>query len=387
MARRTKHASEGNGAGSIRYLAIQSLRVNQPTDERSPWLPTIRDVGRLAGVSKTTASDALQDRGRVSAQTRARVAEAAAALRYHPHAGARGLTRRRSEVIGLLVGDFFDPFNAELTGHLEQQAAAHGFRVLLATAGPDLHSEEEAISNLLEHRVAALILIAYTGDDTRLRSIGTHTHVVSIGYSSSAETSIGLDEVTGARLATDHLLELGHTKIAYVSGTILPQSVDAARLAGYRAALRHAGVQPAGELALKVGQRSDPARLDAVRRILSSDDRPTAVFTASDITAVELMACAQELGLRIPRDISVVGFDGMQLAAIPMISLTTIAQPVQDFARLSIEAILQHLTPGMEPRSVMLEPTLIVRRSTAPPPEVTDQRSSATRAGTGRRAR
>ena len=140
--------------------------------------PTIRDVARLAGVAKTTASDALQGKGRVSEETRARVEAAAAALRYRPHAGARELTRRRSAVLGLLVGDLFDPFNAELTGLLEQQAAENGYRVLLATAGPDLQGEESALSSLLEHRVAALILVAYTGDDAGLRTITEHTPLV-----------------------------------------------------------------------------------------------------------------------------------------------------------------------------------------------------------------
>ena len=327
--------------------------------------PTIRDVARLAGVSKTTASDALQGRGRVSSETRARVEEAAAALRYRPHAGARDLTRRRTEAIGLLVGDFFDPFNAEFTGHLEQHAAANGFRVLLATAGPDLRGEGVAISNLLEQRVSALILIAYTGDDAGLRSIGSQTHVVSIGYSGSAETTIGLDDVTGASLAIEHLLGLGHTAIAYVSGTMLSPATDTARRAGYQAALRGAGIEPQDVLQCKIGARAHPERLTAVRTLLTAADRPTAVFAASDITAIEIMSCAAEIGFGVPNDLSVVGFDDMQLARVPMISLTTIAQPVEELARLSVRAVIDHLTPGRTPESVTLEPRLVVRGSTA----------------------
>lgn len=347
-------------ASMIAAVSVDSDRLQQS-------LPTIRDVARLAGVAKTTASDALQGKGRVSARTRTRVEEAAAKLNYMPHAGARDLTRRRTEVLGLLVGDFSDPFNAEFTGHLEQHAAAHGFRVLLATAGPDLRGEESAISNLLEHRVAALILIAYTGDDTRLRSIGAHTHVVSIGYHGSAGTSIGLDDVTGARLATEHLLALGHRRIAYASGTILPATTDAARTAGYRAALRGANIEPGEHLLCTVGPRADPARMEAARRLLAAPDRPTAIFAASDITALDLMSCASELGLRAPDDLSVVGFDNMQLASVPMISLTTIAQPIDEMARLSVAAVVDRLS-GKTPRPVMLEPTLVVRGSTGPPP-------------------
>jgi len=304
-------------------------------DPRLQALPTIRDVARLAGVAKTTASDALQGKGRVSKETRARVEEAAAKLGYTRHAGARDLTRQRTEVLGLLVGDFFDPFNAEFTGHLEQHAAARGFRVLLATAGPDLRAEETAISNLLEHRVAALILMAYTGDDAQLRSIGAHTHVVSVGYNGSADTSIGLDDVTGARLATEHLLGRDHTRIGYVSGPIVPPATDAARIAGYRAALRSAGINLPASLTCHLGPRSDPARMAPVRELLTSPQRPTAVFAASDITAVEIMTCASELGLGVPDDLSVVGYDDMQLASVPMLSLTTVAQPVNELPSLS----------------------------------------------------
>jgi DNA-binding LacI/PurR family transcriptional regulator len=342
--------------------------MSRQLDSRSEPFATIRDVAKLAGVSKTTASDALQGRGRVSEHTRARVEAAAVALRYRLHAGARDLTRQHTGAIGLLVGDFFDPFNAEFTGYLEQHAAANGFRVLLATAGPDLQGEAEAISNLLEHRVSALILIAYTGDDARLRSIGTQTHVVSIGYSGSAETTIGLDDVTGASLAMEHLLELGHTKIAYVSGTMVAPATSSARLAGYRASLRGAGLEPTERLECKIGPRSTPDRMADVQALLTSNQRPSAVFAASDISAIELMSCAAELGLRVPDDLSVVGYDDMQLAGVPMISLTTIAQPVEEFARLSVAAVVDHLTPSSKPHSVMLEPHLIVRGSTGPPP-------------------
>ena len=119
--------------------------VGGPTPDR---LPTIRDVARLAGVGKTTAADALQGRGRIAPLTRERVLAIAEQLGYHAHLGARDLTRRRTEVIGVVVGDLFDPFSAELTGHLEQHAAERGFRMLLSTAGSDLREEKTAIMSL-----------------------------------------------------------------------------------------------------------------------------------------------------------------------------------------------------------------------------------------------
>jgi LacI family transcriptional regulator len=119
---------------------------------------------------------------------------------------------------------------------------------------------------------------------------------------------------------------------------------------------------------VKVGPHSDPRRNDAIRELLSRPDRPTAVFAASDITAIEVMSCASELGLRIPDDLSVVGFDDMQLSRLPMISLTTVAQPVAEIARLGIDAATAWLTTGQVAQPALLEPKLVVRGSTGPPP-------------------
>ncbi len=331
-------------------------------------LPTIRDVARVAGVGKTTVSDALRGRGEVAPATRQRVLLVAKQLGYHTHLGARSLTRQQTEVIGIMVGDFFDPFIGELTGRLEQHAAARGFRVLLSTAGPDLREEEPAVVSLLEHRVAAVILVGFTGDQRVLDTIGAHMPVVYLGYQSRSGASIGMDEKLGGDLATAHLIDLGHQRIAYVSAALLPRHVDRDRLHGYRRALRRAGMSSAKELVLRVGPTSEEQRQELMRRLLSQPQRPTAVFAASDITAIEVMSCAHDLRLWIPRDLSIVGYDDIMLARTPMIALSTIAQPAAELARRAIDiAIALVDDPAARLQSALIEPQLIVRRTTAPP--------------------
>lgn len=293
---------------------------------------------------------------------------AAAALGYRPHIGARDLGRRRTEVIGVVAGDFFDPFVGELTGRIERQAAARGFGILLSTAGSDLRDEDAAIASLLGHRVAAIVLVAFSGDSRALDQIDVHTPVICIGCVNRDHVSIRMDDRRGGELAAAHLVGLGHQHISYLSAALLPAQVDRDRLQGYRRALRRVGIDPAEDLLLRMPPVPEEQRRALIRELLSGPQRPTAVFAASDITAIETMACASELKLRVPRDLSIVGFDDITLARTPMIALTTIAQATAELAGQGVDAAISLIEdPQSRPRSVRVEPQLIVRRTTAPP--------------------
>jgi LacI family transcriptional regulator len=330
-------------------------------------LPTIHDVARLAGVSKTTASDALHGRGRVSTATRDRVSAAAESLGYRPHAGARDLTRRRSEVLGLLAGDFFDPFVAEFAGHFEREASRHGLQILLSTAGSDLHDLKRALANLIEHRVAAVVLVACGDDDDAYRSIVGLIPVISLA-SSGPGTPIGVDDLTGALLAMDHLLDLGHRRIAYLTGRLLPVQVDRTRFAGYRAALSRASIQWPDEYRCEVTEADGTEdKLQPLRDLLTSHQRPTAIFATSDVLALGAMSVAHELGIRVPEELSVVGFDDIQFASFPTVGLTTVRQPSAHLAHLAVEAVVQRLAGTSTSSPTLVEPELVVRTSTAPP--------------------
>jgi DNA-binding LacI/PurR family transcriptional regulator len=334
-------------------------------------LPTIFDVARLAGVGKTTVSDAIQDRGRMAPETRARVLAAAEELGYRVHAGARNLIQQRTEVIGVVVGDLFDPFCAELTAHLEPLIAAHGFRMLLTTAGADLKAEGSAITSLVEHRVAAILVISFTGDQSVLDAVGSHMPVICIGYEGPYGVSIGIDDRLGGRLGTAHLLELGHRHIAYVSNSGVPLKTDRDRRNSYRRMLRRAGLSPERRWELRLPAESKSDRYAQMCELLREEDRPTAVFAVSDITAIELMACAEDLGLHVPRELSIVGFDDIMMASVPMIALTTVAQPIAELARRGVEtaiALVEDPHTSLKPQRV--EPQLILRSTTGPAPSI-----------------
>lgn len=302
--------------------------------------------------------------------TRARVLAAAEQLGYRAHVGARSLIRQRTEVIGVVVGDLFDPYCAELTAHLEQHAAARGFRVLLATSGPDLKAEASAITSLVEHRVAAIITIAFTGEESVLNSVGSHTPLVCIGYDGPHRVSIGIDNRRGGKLGTAHLLGLGHRRIAYMTyGGVSPKT-DRDRRDGYRRTLRNAGISLDPQLLLRLaaGNEHEQERHARMLELLSRPEPPTAVFVVSDITAIELMSCASQLGLRIPEDLSVVGFDDIVIARLPMIALTTIAHPMEELARRGVDTAISLVEdPRSLPAAQRVEPRLIVRNTTGPP--------------------
>jgi LacI family transcriptional regulator len=331
-------------------------------------LPTIFDVARLAGVGKTTVSDALQGRGRMTRETRTKVLAAAEQLGYRVHVGARNLIKQSTEVIGVVVGDLFDPFCAELTAHLEQHASKCGFRTLLASAGPDLAAEASAVGSLVEHRVAAIVVISFTGDQSALAAAGPHTPVICIGYEGPHGVSIGIDDRHGGRLGARHLLDLGHRRIAYISNSGVPQKTDRDRRDSYRRALRHAGVTPDPQLTLRLPASDKQERFAQMRELLSGPDHPTAVFAVSDITAIELMSCAGELGLSIPADLSVLGFDDIMIASMPMIALSTVAQPMAELARRGVDTAVALIEdPLAEIAMQRVEPRLIIRNTTAAP--------------------
>lgn len=333
--------------------------------------PTVIDVARLAGVSKTTVSAVIREQTHVSAGMRERVLEAIDKLGYRPNLSARSLKLQRTDVLGVVAGDFFDPFSAELTAHIERHAAARGYRILLATTGGDPEAEERAVESLLEYRAAALMFIAFSGDWQILRLVPAQTPAIFIAYRNAHGPSIAVDDEKGGELATSHLVELGHRRIAYVSTTFAGQpELDAARLNGYRRALQRANIAASDELVRRVGRMPPQERRRVLRELLSGAGRPSAAFAASDITAVELMECAHRLELRTPTDLSIVGFDDIALAGLEMVSLTTVAQPIEEFARLGVGAAIAGLDaslPKLETR--LIEPKLVVRRSTAPPPE------------------
>lgn len=331
--------------------------------------PTIIDVARHAGVSKSTVSNVLQARSSVAEPLRQRVMASVEALNYRPHVGARSL-RQRAQVLGVVVGDLNNPFHAELAARLENEAAHREHSMLLATTGGVGDREVARIRALLGHRVAALIFLDAPHRDGR-RLLDGSTPVIMASVASSGFPSIAVDEAGGTRAAVDHLIGLGHSRIGFVSAMLGDgASTERPRFKGFEKAMTAAGLTIAAPWLLRPSRRpSDSASwFDVFRRYARQVERPTAVVAAHDLMALELLAAAEAEGLRVPEDLSIVGFDDIAVARWSRVSLTTIAQPMDEIARGAVEMAIDAAT-GIRAvrRRVSLQPRLVVRGTTAPP--------------------
>jgi len=331
---------------------------------------TLRDVAERAGVSVATASRVLSGSASVRPETRDRVERAMRDLLYVPP----GRTET-SGAIGLLLPEFVNPVFAALAQAMETRATAAGFATILCNTAGSAMREVDYVHMLLERRVEGMVFICAEITDVR----GGHEHYAQLleqgarfvfvngGSESLHVTSVGVDERASGRIATEHLLELGHRRIGFVAGAGFALATrEKAR--GREDALAGAGLDADMHIAY------DAFTVDGGRRALrrmveqSNGDRPTAVICSNDLMAIGAMQEATELGLRVPDDLSIVGFDGIDAAAWTQPALTTVEQPIDEIAGTAIEA-LQNLVgdPEQTLPSYVFRPTLRVGGTTAPP--------------------
>ena len=326
--------------------------------------PTIFDVAALAGVSKSTVSNVVRGTDGVSERTRERVLAAVQRLGYRPNALARQFVRGRTNILGVLVGDLDNPFYAEMAKRVERVAFARGYTAMFCNIEEDGERGLAGVESLLEQQVAGIVFLAFFGRSPAIEeSLSDRTPVVFVGLREEWGDSVAVSDTAGARLATSHLVELGHRDIAYVTTPGVERRADRARQAGYRAALRSAGLR--GRRPVRwAPERPGPALAETLR----GPSPPTAAFCSNDLGAIALLEQCDRLGVRVPGDLSVVGFDNVQLAGLARISLTTVAQPLDDLARLGVDMLASRLEGRLRggPRHVTVPTTLVVRGSTAP---------------------
>lgn len=333
---------------------------------------TVHDVARHAGVSIATVSRALNDRSRISAATRDRVLRVAAELGYHPNDLARGLAGMATRTIALLLPDITNPFFPELVKGVQTVADQRGHLLLMCHNADD---EAKAIADLVllrRKRVDGILLVASTlpGVGVVAASAGIPTVVLDRRVPGLDADLVTVDHRAGARLGVEHLLGLGHRRIAHLTG---PAGVVSSqeRCEGWREALLAAGVDPAPELVVH-GDFTEDGGYAAGRELITRGGGITAVFAANDLAAIGLLRALTEAGLRVPHDVSVVGFDGVHLAAYTSPKLTTVAQPIFDLGRTAAELLLDRLAaapaPDAEPKTLVLPTRLELRNSTAPNP-------------------
>ncbi|GII97918.1 LacI family transcriptional regulator [Sediminihabitans luteus] len=326
---------------------------------------TIGDVARVAGVSTATVSKVINERYGVAPATSQRVMSVIAELGYESSLVARSLRSSRTNVIGILVAEF-EPFSTELLKGISDAVAGTGYELLAYSAGgrpgQDVGWEQRYLSRLSGTLIDGAILVTPTvvNPNPGIPVVAVDPHTGPQG-----PPTVDSDNLAGALLATTHLLDLGHRRIGFLGGR---EDLESSRLReqGYRDALAAAGVPVDPALVRVGGYRAETAD-HPLHELLALPDRPTAVFAANDLTAIRAVEVATGLGLDVPGDLSVVGFDNVPESALCVPPLTTVAQPLRRMGAEALRLLLDLLAGTPRDPHVRLETSLVRRGSTAPP--------------------
>ena len=329
---------------------------------------SIKDIARAAGVSHSTVSRALADSPLVKDETKRRICHLAREMGYSPSAIARGLVTKRTRTIGLVVTTIADPFVAEVVRGVEETALDRGYNIVLCNSNAEPQRELAAVNTLREKRVDGIIVSASRVGDLYLPMLvetGVPIVLVNNEHSGSYVYSVVTDDEAGGRLATEYLLDLGHTRIAYISGPVL-SSTSANRLRGYEQALKARDFMPDPQWIVP-GNGSARGGEEGMARLLSLPSPPSAVFCYNDVTAIGALLAARRLGRNVPEQVSVMGYDDIAFAAYTNPALTTVEQRKYEMGSLAMKMMLDLLGGTSSVENVLLPPRLIVRESCAPP--------------------
>lgn len=332
--------------------------------------PTQRDIARLAGVSRTTVSYVLSGRqdgqARISQATRERVLAIAEQLGYRPNAIARSLRLQRTHILTLIIPDIANPFYPALTRGFQDVTRPHGYQTVVLNTDNVPSQEREAIEAVLRQRSDGVLLVAFhLGAQEIGRLIDAGVAVVTLGHSRHPMAdSVYADDKDGARKAVRYLLERGHRRIAHIAGR-LDTPPGRSRYEGYRQALSEYGI-PIDEALVMEGDFTRGCGRTCLRRLMDLPDPPTALFAANDIMAIDALLEAQDMGLSVPDDIAIVGFDDIPEATIVRPQLTTVPQHPYLMGQYAGTFVVERLAGGddaLPPRCQRIELELVVRDS------------------------
>ncbi len=330
-------------------------------------MATIKDVAALAGISYTTVSHVLNKTRPVSEPVRLKVEEAIARLDYVPSAVARSLKAKSTATIGLLVANSLNPYFAELARGIEDYCERNNYCVILCNCDDDPDKQRSYLRVLLEKRVDGLV-VASAGGNAGLASglAGVRTPMVIVDRSLEGIDAdlVRIDHEQGAYLATRHLLDLGHRAIACIGGPAIT-SVAHMRKAGYLRALSEAGLIPNDEWMIE-SDFSCTGGYEAAGRLLSGD-RPSAIFACNDMMGIGVLRAAAERHIRVPEQLSVIGFDDVQMSRYVYPALTTVGQSILQLGETAAQVLLRRIaTPQQAVEQLIVAPNIVLRESTGP---------------------
>jgi DNA-binding LacI/PurR family transcriptional regulator len=334
-----------------------------------PQRPSIKDIARIADVSASTVSRALAGSTRVSSSTRQRIHAIAQDLGYTPSLAARSLVMGSSPIIGVISPTLSDPYIASVMKGLEEASHAAGYQRLVASTQGNAAREIEMVRMLLGHNVAGLIILSSRAQEAYrelLQQIDSPVIFVNSLHTGESVYNVATDNEYGGWLATHYLLQQGHQRIAHLAGPARGRS-QIARAAGYRRALEEAGLAFAQHLVLPGDGSIESGRTMLHWWLeLTPQQRPSAIFCYNDLSALGLLSAAHQQGIRIPEQLSVIGFDNAPMSEISIPPLTTVEQRTWELGRLAVSSLLTALA-HKPVTDIFLRGELIVRASVRQP--------------------
>jgi LacI family transcriptional regulator len=333
---------------------------------------TITDVARHAGVSTAAVSKVLRNAYGVSAAMRERVQAAMAELDYRPHAAARGM-RGRTYTIGVLLDNIRNAFFADILDGIHDELHQTEYSVLIGAAGFGADNQSRAIRSMVDRQMDGLILIAPGARREEVLALAATTPTVVIGHHDPADVhdSVLDADDAGAGLVVDHLVSLGHRDIALVAAagtksSMWRQTPEIVLTRGYRAAMARHGLTD--HATVMTAAYSDDGGYKAGLHLLTGERRPTAIMTGADVAALGIHRAAHELGLRIPDDVSLVGYNNTAIAALTPVQLTSVDQAGHTMGAAAAKMLVERIE-GRRDRALQtsMTPRLVVRASTAAP--------------------
>jgi DNA-binding LacI/PurR family transcriptional regulator len=330
-------------------------------------MSTIRDVARIAGVSTATVSRVINSPENVGPKTRERVSRAMEICRYKYNALARGFATKRSNILGLIVPTITNPIFAESTRGVQDFANEKGYQVILGNSDYQYEKEAKLVEVLRERRVEGLIITTTNLKGETLKSLLDDGFPFVLLYSTVRRgpmSAVGVDNFLGGYRATEHLIHFKHRRIAMLAGGFNFSDRSFHRWHGYKRCLNDHDIAYDPGLVLQTEYSLSKGR-EGIKSLLSLKNPPTAVFCSNDFLALGAREGARELGFGLPEDLSIVGFDDMEISSFVTPSLTTIKQPAYDMGKLGAEVLFNHIHKrSYKSFHRMLETRLIIREST-----------------------